>query len=140
MSEKMKIEIKIAQQERVSPEEIDKLGEPSAFACPECHGVLWKMAEGGVLRFRCRTGHAYSAQALLADLAESAEATLWGAIRTLEESADLTRHLAKHLHQNGQAETAAAFLAQAQLTLQRAERVRQALPDDDSPKTSEPMK
>jgi two-component system chemotaxis response regulator CheB len=137
MSDKMKIEIKIARDDQVRPDEIDKLGELSPFACPECHGVLWKMVGGGMLRFRCRTGHAYSAQALLADLSESNEAMLWSAVRGLEETAHLTRHIAEHLRQDGQDEVAADFLAQAQLTLERAGLVRQALPGDNTTTSSE---
>jgi hypothetical protein len=30
----------------------DRPGHPSVFTCPECHGTLWEVDEGGVLRFR----------------------------------------------------------------------------------------
>jgi two-component system chemotaxis response regulator CheB len=30
------------------------VGNPSVFACPECHGVLWEVKEGRLGRFRCR--------------------------------------------------------------------------------------
>lgn len=133
MPDKMGIEVKIAKEDRIDPQEIEKLGEPSAFACPECHGVLWKMAEGGIMRFRCRTGHAYSAQSLLVDLSESVEIMLWSAIRGLEENADLARHLAEHLRQDGKEEAAGEFLAQAQLIKERAILVRQALPRQIDP-------
>src|SRR5262252_6098153 len=45
-------------------------GSPSAFACPECHGVLWELEQGQLLRFRCRLGHAYTADALRVALSE----------------------------------------------------------------------
>jgi two-component system chemotaxis response regulator CheB len=128
MPDKMGIEVKIAKEDRVDPLEVEKLGETSAFACPECHGVLWKMGEGGIMRFRCRTGHAYSAQSLLVELSETSEAMLWSAIRGLEENADLARRLAEHLHQEGKDEAAAEFMVQAQLTEERANLVRQVLP------------
>src|SRR5262249_36510400 len=37
-----------------------ELGKASVYSCPECHGVLMQLEEGGVKRFRCHTGHAYS--------------------------------------------------------------------------------
>jgi two-component system, chemotaxis family, protein-glutamate methylesterase/glutaminase len=72
----------------------DQRGKPSGFACPECHGVLWELEESELLRFRCRVGHAYTADALTVGLSETAESALWVALRTLEEKAALLRRLA----------------------------------------------
>lgn len=128
VSDKLKIEVDFAKQAPVEFSEMNKLGEVSSFTCPECHGSLWQMKEGGILRFRCRTGHAYSAQTLLSDLSTSVEAVLWMAVRSLEESAELASHLAGHLRQHGQEAAAVAFLAQAHLIKQRIHLVRQTLP------------
>jgi two-component system chemotaxis response regulator CheB len=68
-------------------------GKPSVFACPECHGVLWEVDEGRVSRFRCRVGHAFSADSLKSELSEGAERALWAAMRALEEKAAMTRRL-----------------------------------------------
>ena len=59
----------------------EALRVPSGFACPECHGVLWEIDEGKMERYRCRVGHAYTADSLRAALSETAEATLWAALR-----------------------------------------------------------
>jgi two-component system chemotaxis response regulator CheB len=133
MSDEMEIEIKFATKGGPGNEDVERLGELSGFTCPECHGSLWQMREGGVLRFRCRTGHAYTAQALLADLSESVEEMLWGVIRGLEESSVLIEHIGQHLQQKGQGEVAEEFLAQAQDIQQRLELVRQALPGYEKP-------
>jgi two-component system chemotaxis response regulator CheB len=69
-------------------------GQPSAFACPECHGALWEVEEGGLLRFRCRVGHAYTADALRVAMTETTEDALWVAMRALEEKAEIYRRLA----------------------------------------------
>lgn len=71
----------------------EKIGQPSAYACPECHGVMWEVEEGEMLRFRCRVGHAYTADALRSALSDSVEEALWAAMRSLEEKASLLRRM-----------------------------------------------
>ena len=71
----------------------DKIGKPSEFACPEWHGVMWEVEEGGLLRVRCRVGHAYTAEALQGALSDSVEAALWASMRALEEKAALLRRV-----------------------------------------------
>jgi two-component system, chemotaxis family, protein-glutamate methylesterase/glutaminase len=77
-----------------SPQQ-EKEGTPSAFACPECHGVLWEVKEGELLRFRCRVGHAYTADALRVAMSEATEDALWASMRALEEKAALLRRMAR---------------------------------------------
>lgn len=61
------------------------LGPPSRFGCPQCHGVLAEVVVGPLKRYRCHTGHAYTARALLeAALQESGKA-LDESFRVLEE-------------------------------------------------------
>ena len=72
----------------------EKRGEPSAFACPECGGVLWELQEGQLLRFRCRVGHAYTVDSLRTAMTESVEQALWASMRALEEKAALLRRVA----------------------------------------------
>lgn len=72
-----------------------KAGKPSQFACPECGGVLWEIDQAGLLRFRCRVGHAYTAEYLNSEQGYALETSLWAALRTLEESASLYRRLAE---------------------------------------------
>jgi two-component system chemotaxis response regulator CheB len=75
-------------------ENIERPGQPSAFACPDCGGVLWEQEENGFLRFRCRVGHAFTARYLNAEQRRAVEAALWSALRALEESATLYHRLA----------------------------------------------
>jgi two-component system chemotaxis response regulator CheB len=69
-------------------------GQPSSFACPDCHGVLWEIKDGELTRFRCRVGHAYLPQSLAAAQSTKLEEALWTAMRTLRESASLAERLA----------------------------------------------
>lgn len=64
------------------------------YDCPECGGVLEEAKEGGMLRFRCRVGHLYSPESLLADQTEAVEKALWAAIRSMEEQAEFSDRLA----------------------------------------------
>lgn len=87
-------EVKIAEID-MSAIKHDKPGTPSVYSCPECNGTLWEIREGKLLRFRCRVGHAYGAESLLASKNEELETALWTALRTLEEKAALHRRLAE---------------------------------------------
>ncbi len=69
-------------------------GPPSALSCPECRGPLWELTEGALTRYRCRVGHAYSEETMVAEHASGVEAALWTAIEVLEERAELLRKVA----------------------------------------------
>jgi two-component system chemotaxis response regulator CheB len=69
-------------------------GNPSVFACPECHGILWEIKEGDLVQFRCRVGHSYGTDSLAIELSEASEAALWAAMRALEEKAAMQRRIA----------------------------------------------
>lgn len=88
-------EIRYAEADMAAIEDETRPGNPSQFACPDCGGVLWEMADESMLRFRCRVGHAYTAQSLEAEQVEAVEGALWAAIRALEESASLARQVAQ---------------------------------------------
>ena len=72
-------------------------GKPSVFACPECHGVLWELRDGDLVRFRCRVGHSYGTESLVSELSGASEAALWAAMRALEEKAAMHRRIADSL-------------------------------------------
>jgi two-component system chemotaxis response regulator CheB len=95
--EALEVELKIAKEENAVTAGLERLGEPSPFACPDCHGVLLQLKEGGRIRFRCHTGHAYSAETLLAGVSEGIEESLWIAVRSLEEGRLLLCAMAEHL-------------------------------------------
>jgi two-component system chemotaxis response regulator CheB len=104
-------------------------GQPSAFSCPDCNGVLWEIQDGGLVKFRCRVGHAWSPESLLTQQSEALEGALWVALRSLEERAALARKLAEPARRRGHRITASRFQEQAQEAQQAARLVRQLLLD-----------
>jgi two-component system chemotaxis response regulator CheB len=73
----------------------EKLGQPTAFTCPDCGGSLWELEEGELMRFRCRVGHAFSPAAMLEAESDMVEAALWQSVRVLKESAAVCRRIAR---------------------------------------------
>jgi two-component system chemotaxis response regulator CheB len=105
--EQIQVEVKIAMEHNPLDAGLERIGKPSDYACPECHGVLLELKDGARTKFRCHTGHAYSIASLLAAIAEGIEDSLWTAVRALEEGQLLMMRMAEHLqssHNDGQAE------------------------------------
>ena len=94
--EDLKQEAAIAERVVGSTEDISKLGQLAPLTCPDCGGSLWELNQGKVLRYRCHTGHAFTAEALLRDSQHSLEETLWVALRMMEERKNLLTSMAQH--------------------------------------------
>src|SRR5690606_2954148 len=94
--ERTKLEIDFAAEKNAFNGGSMKLGELSPYTCPECHGVLSRIKDGGLIRFRCHTGHAYSVDSLMTSLTAGIEDSLYGAIRGIEESIFLLNHMGDH--------------------------------------------
>lgn len=114
----------------------EEVGKPSGYTCPECSGGLWEIDEGSLVRYRCRVGHAYSADSLVAAYGDSVEATLWAALRSLEENAAFAERLARRAESMGQTIALDRFKAQAQRAKEHARTLRNILAA--GPVTAEP--
>ena len=86
-------ESKIAETTAVRIEDVEKIGDISVFACPDCGGNLWTVKDDVIKRYRCHIGHAYSERDLVVKQAEVASSTLWVALRMMEER----KHLLKKM-------------------------------------------
>jgi two-component system chemotaxis response regulator CheB len=109
----------------------DRPGEPSGFGCPDCGGALWAIEEGALRRFRCRVGHAWSPDSLLARQTVELESALWMALRTLEERAALSSDMEERARDEGRLLAAATLGKNASDALRSAELVRQLVAELD---------
>jgi two-component system chemotaxis response regulator CheB len=83
--------------------------ELTAFTCFECGGTLWLHDEYGVTRLRCRVGHTFSVEGLLADKMNALERALWAGMVALEERAELARRIVKRLENAGRGHRAERY-------------------------------
>ena len=124
---RLELEIGIASQDNALESGIMEHGELSPFTCPECHGVLSRLIEGKIVRYRCHTGHAFTADSLLASITENIEESLWSAVRGVDESIMLLNHMGDHFADVNQPSLAAMFFRKAQEARERNELVRSAV-------------
>lgn len=94
--EDLVIEAKIAQRVLSDLPSVEALGEQVPYNCPDCGGVLWKVTDGDLLRYRCHTGHAFTSSVLLAQQTVKIEETLWVALRMFEERQNLLETMSKN--------------------------------------------
>jgi two-component system, chemotaxis family, protein-glutamate methylesterase/glutaminase len=120
-------ETKIAELDMSEIENEDRIGHPSAFACPDCGGVLWEIEDDGFLRFRCRVGHAFTARHLGAEQRHAVETALWSALRALEENASLYRRMADRANNSNHDQAAERFEERAANTTTNAHVLREFL-------------
>jgi two-component system chemotaxis response regulator CheB len=83
--------------------------------------------DGGRLRFRCHTGHAFSADSLLAMLSENIESSLWNAIRGVEETIMLLNNMGDHYAALNAPKVAASYFKKAKEAEARVAHVRRAI-------------
>jgi two-component system, chemotaxis family, protein-glutamate methylesterase/glutaminase len=91
----LKVENAIARGESALENGVLELGEATIHTCPDCHGVMFAIHEGPIMRFRCHTGHGYTAHSLAAHSLTEVEESLWTALAQMEEREILMQHLGK---------------------------------------------
>ncbi|RKG90834.1 chemotaxis protein CheB [Corallococcus terminator] len=115
------------------PPAASQYAKASHFSCPDCGGVLFELDEEGLLRFRCRTGHGYTAEALSSSQQHHLDAALWAALRALEESASLSRRMAAKARERNHGHSAERFEERALTAESQVELLRRALLSGPSP-------
>jgi two-component system chemotaxis response regulator CheB len=128
--EQMKIETEIA---GLNPDAISRgrhIGKLSSLTCPDCHGPLWEIQDESLLRFRCRVGHAFTAETMFEGQEDNVEEALWMALNILEESRQLYTRLARHSRARQHVWMANRFEKRASDIQQRAHVIRNLLVPD----------
>jgi two-component system chemotaxis response regulator CheB len=97
----IKYEVEIAKSGRSSMSTMDRIGRRSVLACPDCHGIMWEIGEDELLRYRCHTGHAYTAELLSLSLNENLTRALASALRALQERIALAQKMEKQALDSG---------------------------------------
>jgi len=120
-------DLDVVEMDRGAPDPDEWSAAPSQFTCPECHGALFERQDGTIVRYRCRTGHAFSPETLVAAQSKGVEDALWIALRALEENAAMLRRLSDRARERGQERSSQRFASQASGVEVRAKIIREAL-------------
>jgi two-component system chemotaxis response regulator CheB len=108
-----------------------KFDELTPYTCPECHGVLSRLHNDRIVRYRCHTGHAYSTDTLIAAISENIEDSLYSAIRGIDESVILMNHIGDHYAEINNPKLAAIYFQKAKEADERSQLVRKAVRDHE---------
>lgn len=125
--EDMEFETRIAGLDLSAIDSGEHPGDVSGFTCPECTGPLFEIREGQLVRYRCRVGHAYTADGVLAGKDGALEDALYAALNNLEESADMAERLASRSRGSGHGHAVERFEARARVARERADAIRRVL-------------
>jgi two-component system, chemotaxis family, protein-glutamate methylesterase/glutaminase len=125
-------EVAIVAVDEEAHQRAERYGVPSRFSCPDCGGVLWDTSATGngargPLRLRCETGHAFSPATLAEMQTEGVEHALWGALRALEDKAELARMRARGAEARGFGMVARRYTAQLEAAQEHAAAIRTVL-------------
>jgi two-component system chemotaxis response regulator CheB len=131
---KMDLETRYAALDRGAIEDGEPPGESSGLSCPACGGVLWEVEDGDLLRFRCRVGHAYTAEAAFDGQHEEVDAALSAALRAPLERKAFSERPAARARERGWTRSERNFEERAQEALGHAELIRTALLERDAEK------
>ena len=105
----------------------DPAGDATLLTCPDCGGVMLERDDGGLVRFACQVGHAYSPESLNEQQGEALEHALWNAIGTLEERADLFGRMARRADRRDAGDTVERLNRKAGVASAHADEIRDTL-------------
>jgi two-component system chemotaxis response regulator CheB len=111
--------------------EMDRIGKRSVLACPDCHGVMWEIDEGELIRYRCHEGHAYSAEIMSLALDENLKRAFGSALRALDERTALAKKLQMQATASGRSLAAKSWSDKAREFEEEARVIRDSIRRSD---------
>jgi two-component system chemotaxis response regulator CheB len=121
------LEAKIAERVLSDIHGVSRIGDQVPYNCPNCGGVLWQIAKSKEHRYRCHTGHSFTASSLEASQLERIEETLWICLRMLEERRNLLNATARREQTKGFSKVASLQRQRATETGDHIDRIREML-------------
>lgn len=112
-SDALRLEVEIAAGARLGSAHLRELGEPSALSCPECQGVLSEIGGTRPLRYRCQTGHGFTAE-FLASRIDDVDEAIRVAMRIMEERVTLVERMARDARETKREAVAELYEARAE--------------------------
>lgn len=105
----------------------DPPGSPAGLSCPNCSGPLFDLSDEGLLRYRCRVGHAWTEESLRVEQEDRVENALYTALQALEEKASVQHRIAEMASNRGSSRVAQKARGSAHDALRSAALVRELL-------------
>ena len=123
----LEFEVAIAKGIHSGVADMDRVGRRSGLACPDCHGALWEIDEGDLVRYRCHVGHTYTAELLSIALEENLRRAMGGALRALEERRTLAKGLQQQAERADQRHLAVSWAERADEIQRELEVIRDSV-------------
>jgi two-component system chemotaxis response regulator CheB len=107
--------------------ELDRIGRRSVLFCPDCHGVMWEIEGGDLVRYRWHVGHAYSGELMSLALDENLTRALAAALRALDERTAIAKKLQKQATEAGRTRIAESWERKARGFEEEAKVIRDSV-------------
>ena len=125
--ERLRFEVEVARNGHHGMSDMDRVGRRSVLSCPDCGGVMWEIDEDDLIRFRCHTGHAYTAELMSFALDDSLRRALATARRGYEERTALLEKMEQRAIGNGHDQLAETWRQQAAECREQAQVIDDAI-------------
>jgi two-component system, chemotaxis family, protein-glutamate methylesterase/glutaminase len=125
--ESLRFEVEIARSGRSNMSEMDRIGRRSVLACPDCHGVMWEIDEGELVRYRCHVGHAYTAESMRYAIDENLARALASALRALDERVAIAEKLRDRAIESQHTSSVALWQSRIDETRREADTIRESI-------------